>query len=140
MENPALDPSRPIPKLVERKIKDLRSEEKHLWIRRFVVLDKAPEDKTMDGMSIWRVHVADETASVYLSAFGDRGKLLCPGDIAEVKFGYSSVRGGQLRLYIGKLGQIIRHGRCLALFSDATNLSQTGSLVEAASGSASMVG
>lgn len=130
MENPALDPSRPIPDLQVRTVRELRSDEKLLWMRRLVVLDKTAESSTKEGLTIWKVLVADETASVFLTAFHDRGKILCPGDIIEVKFGFSQVRGGELRLYIGKLGQLIRHGRCMALYDESVNISETGSLVD----------
>jgi len=136
MENPALDPSRPIPELKTRTVRDLRSDEKLLWMKRLVVLDKTAESTTKEGLTIWRVLVADESASVFLTAFHDRGTILCPGDVIEVKFGFSAVRGGELRLYIGKLGQLIRHGRGVALYDDSINISKTGSLVDGPSAGA----
>jgi len=123
MENPALDSSRPIPALVRKRIADLRPGLKHLHVR-FIVIEKGEPSSTASGDVIYDVRVADESGSIELVAFGERGAALRPGDICEIRWGYSQARDDMLRLFVGKLGQLQRVGRIEMLFSLSPDMSK----------------
>jgi hypothetical protein len=122
IENPALDPSRPVPPLVSCKVNGLRPGMKHLRLAG-IVLEKGKPFSTSVGEHVVVVKFADETGVVDLTAFDDRGEALTPGDICEIRWGYTQERDGVLRVYIGKLGQIFRTGRFTRHFSEAVDMS-----------------
>ncbi len=50
--------------------------------------------------------VGDESASVVLSLWDEKAKLVEPGDVISIKNGYTTVVRGSLRLNVGKYGKI----------------------------------
>lgn len=131
MENPALDSSRPIPPLVRKTIAELRPGLKHLHLR-FIVVEKGEPTSTVSSQTIYPARVADETGSIELVAFDARGEALRPGDICEIRWGYAQPRERMLRLFVGKLGQLLRVGRINMLYSVTPDMSAPRSWDDAA--------
>lgn len=123
VQNPALDPSRPVPVLTRRKIGELtEAHTKHLDME-FVVVEKGPPSSTSNGQLVYPVRVADDTGSILLLAFDERGQALWPGDICALQMGYTDSKDGCLRLYVGRLGQLLRRGRFKKAFSMMPDMS-----------------
>jgi hypothetical protein len=89
----------------------------------FVVIEKGPPTSTSSGQLIYKTRVADETGSIVLLAFDERGQALWPGDICSLQMGYTDSKDGCLRLYVGRLGQLLRRGRFKKAFSATPDMS-----------------
>ncbi len=50
--------------------------------------------------------VGDSSASVVLSLWDDKASLVSPGDVVNIKNGYTTVVRGSIRLNVGKYGKI----------------------------------
>jgi len=67
--------------------------------------------------------VADETAGVLLSLWGDQISQVAEGDVLQIKNGYISLVRGSMRLNVGKYGSMEKSEEALPEVNTATNLS-----------------
>jgi len=91
----------------------------------FIVLEKGTTHATNQGTVVnWLV--ADETASIYFSVWGDNtgGETLKENDIIQLRAGYTTLfQGKSLILYAGRYGSIQRTGEFTMLFAETPNMS-----------------
>ncbi len=91
----------------------------------FIVLEKGTTNNTNQGV-VTNWLVADETASIYFSVWGDNtgSDTLSPNDIIHVKKAYATLfQGKSLLLYAGKYGSIEKIGEFNMLFTEHPNMS-----------------
>lgn len=92
----------------------------------FIVLEKGTTHTTNQGTVVnWLV--ADETASIYFSVWGDNtgGETLKENDIIQLRAGYATLfQGKSLILYAGRYGSIQRIGEFTMLFTELPNMSE----------------
>jgi hypothetical protein len=92
----------------------------------FIVLEKGTTHTTNQGTVVnWLV--ADETASIYFSVWGDNTgcETLKENDIIQLRAGYATLfQGKNLILYAGRYGSIQRIGEFTMLFTETPNMSE----------------
>jgi len=106
------------------QIRDLRPSQKDIDIPRFIILQKEGM-KEVKGDTLHTFIVADESGCASMCVWSDYGPHLRPGDICELKRGYTGIWNGCLMLYGGKGAKLIRHGDFTMLFSETPNMSGT---------------
>lgn len=104
-------------------IKELHAMQKDINIGKLIVLQKEGV-KTVKGEVLHTFLVADETAAIHLCLWGDMGLHPRPGEIYELRLGYTSLWNGSLLLYMGKGGRLSRTGEFCMLFTETPNMSE----------------
>lgn len=96
-------------------IKDLSPESKSVTVK-FIVLEILKCVTSKDNHKIITFKVADQTASINCSIYGELGELLKPSDIVQMTKCFASVRKGRLLLSSGKSSKILRMVRWCGKF------------------------
>jgi replication factor A1 len=93
------------------KIANLVADMRNVDVR-FRVLKKGEikEISSRDGktLQLSEVEVGDDSGRIYLTLWNSSIELLSEGDIAEVKNGFIKVVRNELRLNVGKYGELIK--------------------------------
>lgn len=90
----------------------------------FIVLEVGRPTTTKEGHEIRTCRVADRSASINLSVWGELGSYIQPGDICKLTKGYVSLWKGVPTLYLGKGGELVRTGEFCFLFNESHNMSE----------------
>jgi hypothetical protein len=104
-------------------IKDIREGMNNINVT-FIILEAIASTRTKENHEIFSFKIADISASINLSIWGESGKLLRPGDIILLSRGYASLFRGCLTLSAGKLGKISRVGDFCMAFNEKINMSE----------------
>jgi hypothetical protein len=105
------------------KVADIRPYMKGVNVH-FIVLEKVSVTKTKEDHTVNQYLVADPSGAIILSVWDEPGELLQPGDIIQLRQGYSSLFKNALVLYTGRQGILERVGEFTMLFSEVPNMSQ----------------
>lgn len=104
-------------------IKDLKCDIRNVNLF-FIVLEVSPRAAiTKEGSEVRTCKIADRTACINLSLWGELGTYIQPGDICRITKGYVSLWKGTPTLYIGKGGEIVKTGEFALIFSETLNMS-----------------
>ncbi|NHJ85481.1 MAG: hypothetical protein FK734_08465 [Asgard group archaeon] len=93
------------------KIIDLKADMRNVDIRfRVIEMGEIKEISTRDGktLNLAEIEVGDDTGRIYLTLWDQSIELIKNGDIAEVKNGFIKVVRDELRLNVGKYGELIK--------------------------------
>lgn len=104
-------------------IKDIRPGLKNINVQ-FIVLEVGNATVTKENREVRTFKVADQTACINVSIWGDPGNLLFPGDIVRLTKGYAVIWRQCLTLYSGKNGDIHKLGDFCMLFNEQLNMSE----------------
>lgn len=104
-------------------IRDLKVGAKGININ-FIVLDVGRASVTKEGHEIRTCKIADRTACMHLSVWGEIGQYIQPGDILKLTKGYVSLWKGVPTLYVGKGGELVKTGEFCFIFNEAYNVSE----------------
>lgn len=104
-------------------LKDIVQGQKSLNVQ-FIVLEIGKPNTTRDGREVRTVKVADKTACINLSMWGEIGDAIQTGDICRLTKGYASYFKGCLTLYAGKGGEICKIGEFCMQFTEIPFLSE----------------
>lgn len=88
-----------------------------------IVLEVGRPSTTKEGHEIRTCRVADRSACINLSVWGDIGNFIQPGDICRLTKGYVSLWKGVPTLYVGKGGELVKTGEFCFLFNESLNMS-----------------
>eukprot|EP01114_Cavostelium_apophysatum_P017443 TRINITY_DN5182_c0_g1_i1.p1 TRINITY_DN5182_c0_g1~~TRINITY_DN5182_c0_g1_i1.p1 ORF type:complete len:146 (-),score=9.03 TRINITY_DN5182_c0_g1_i1:30-467(-) len=106
------------------KIIDIRPYQKSINVE-FIVLEKGQITKTKENNIMAHALVADASACVNLSLWDTDAEWMQPGDIFQLRGGYSTLFKNSLVLYSGKRhGSMERTGEFTMLFVESPNISQ----------------
>lgn len=104
-------------------IKDIRPGLKNINVQ-FIVLEVGNATVTKENREVRTFKVADQTACINVSIWGEPGNLLFPGDIVRLTKGYAVIWRQCLTLYSGKNGEIHKIGDFCMLFNEQLNMSE----------------
>lgn len=104
-------------------IKDIRPGLKNINVV-FIVLEVGNATLTKENREVRTFKVADQTAAINVSIWGEPGNLLVPGDIVRLTKGYSVIWRQCLTLYSGKNGEIHKVGDFCLIFNEQLNMSE----------------
>lgn len=104
-------------------IKDIRPGLKNINVQ-FIVLEVGNATVTKENREVRTFKVADQTACINVSIWGEPGNLLFPGDIVRLTKGYAVIWRQCLTLYSGKNGEIHKLGDFCMLFNEQLNMSE----------------
>lgn len=91
----------------------------------FIVIEVAPRaTTTKEGAEIRTCKVADRSACINLSIWGELGNFIQPGDICKLTKGYVANWKNTPTLYMGKGGELVKTSEFCMLFNEAVNLSE----------------
>ncbi|NHJ39853.1 MAG: single-stranded DNA-binding protein [Asgard group archaeon] len=93
------------------KINNLQADMRNVDIRfRVIKKGEIKEIASRDGktLKLSEVEVGDDTGRIYLTLWNSSIDILEEGDIAEVKNGFIKVVRNELRLNVGKYGELIK--------------------------------
>ncbi|KAF2878888.1 hypothetical protein ILUMI_27279 [Ignelater luminosus] len=103
-------------------IKDLRSGMKRLELV-FIVLETGPPIPNQANLEIRELKVADTTACITATIWGEAGGLLKPGDIVRLTNAYVSIWHGCLRLCNYKTSILQKIDEFCMVFNEKLNMS-----------------
>ncbi len=115
------------PSLNEVKIKDLVSVRKNIKVVGKIIELQPPRDvvfKDSSNHQVCDVLFADETGCISLSIWDDTIERIQKGKVYRVENGYVSVFRGNLRLNVGKFGEIIPVNTSIKRINKENNLSE----------------
>lgn len=104
-------------------IKDIRPGLKNINVQ-FIVLEVGTATVTKENREVRTFKVADQTACINVSIWGEPGNFLFPGDIVRMTKGYAVIWRSCLTLYSGKNGDIHKLGDFCMLFNEQLNMSE----------------
>ena len=104
-------------------IKDIRPGLKNINVQ-FIVLEVGNATVTKENKEVRTFKVADQSACINVSIWGEPGSLLYPGDIVRLTKGYAVIWRQCLTLYSGKNGDIHKLGDFCMLFNEQLNMSE----------------
>jgi len=104
-------------------IKDIRHGMKNLNLT-FIILDVGNAVIVKENREVRTVKVADASACINLSLWGESGQLLFPGDIVRLTKGYANIWRDCLTLYMGKAGDLDKIGEFSMVFNEQLNMSE----------------
>lgn len=104
-------------------IKDIRPGLKNINVQ-FIVLEVGNATVTKENKEVRTFKVADQSACINASIWGEPGALLFPGDIVRMTKGYAVIWRHCLTLYSGKNGDIHKLGDFCMLFNEQLNMSE----------------
>lgn len=104
-------------------IKDIRPGLKNINVQ-FIVLEVGNATVTKENKEVRTFKVADQSACINASIWGEPGALLFPGDIVRMTKGYAVIWRHCLTLYSGKNGEIHKLGDFCMLFNEQLNMSE----------------
>lgn len=110
-------------------IKDLKVGVKNVNLS-FIVLEVGRPSTTKEGHEIRTCRVADRSASINLSVWGEIGSYIQPGDICRLIKGYVSLWQSIPTLYMGKGGELVKTGEFLFIFNEALNMSDPAQIFQ----------
>lgn len=105
-------------------IRDLKVGAKNININ-FIVLDVGRASVTKEGHEIRTCKVADRSACIHLSIWGEIGQYIQPGDILKLTKGYVAQWKGVPTLYVGKGGELVKTGEFCFIFNENLNVSES---------------
>jgi len=104
-------------------IKDCKTGARNLNLF-FIVLEVSQRPTTTkEGIKTRTCKVADRTACIDLSVWGELESYIQPGDICRLTKGYVSVHKGKPTLYVGKGGELMKTGEFCLIFNESVNMS-----------------
>lgn len=103
-------------------IKDVRQGMKNLTLT-FIVLEVGNAIPVKENREVRTIKVADSTACINLSLWGEPGQLLAPGDIIRMTKGYVNIWRHCLTLYMAKGGEFDKIGNFCMVFNEQLNMS-----------------
>lgn len=105
-------------------IKDLKPGATNFSLPQFIVLEVgARPATTKDGIEIRTCKIADRTACINLSVWGELGQYIQPGDICRLTKGYVAVWKNTPTVYVGKGGELARTSDFTMIFNETLNMS-----------------
>lgn len=104
-------------------IKDIRPGLRNINVQ-FIVLEIGNATVTKENKEVRTFKVADQSACINVSIWGEPGNLLFPGDIVRLTKGYAVIWRQCLTLYSGKSGDIHKIGDFCMLFNEQLNMSE----------------
>ncbi|KAJ2782253.1 hypothetical protein H4R18_002397 [Coemansia javaensis] len=90
-----------------------------------IVLETAMPTTTRDGQTIHTFLVADRTASIIMTIWGNDGKYIRNGDIIRIEGAEAKLFKGFMQLTTARFGKPRRVGEDTMLFKELPNLSET---------------